>query len=230
MADDILSLIRENVIQGRVTEEDEGMDEGMVGQPGVIELVNRALEEGMDLEGIVQQGLTEAMETVGQKFEAKEYFIPDMLASAEAVGAAMDILRPHLARAGAKLKGEVVLATVKDDLHDIGKSIVSMLLQGAGYMVEDLGTDVSPEAMVAAVREKNPAFLGMSALLTSTMVHMKETIDALKEAGLRDKVKVLIGGAPTSEEFAHDIGADAYGADAFHAVSIVEAFGANSGC
>ncbi len=223
MTEDIVALIRENVIQGRVTRDDEGMEEGMVGQPGVSELTEKAITMGIDAKDIINQGLTEGMNIVGQKFETKEYYIPDMLASAEAVGAAMEILEPHLAESGIKSKGKIIVATVKGDLHDIGKNIVSILLRGAGYMVKDLGNDVTPEAIVAAVKEEKPQFLGLSALLTSTMVHMKDTIQALVEGGIRDKVKVIIGGAAVSEEFAHSIDADGYGADGFQAVRVIEA-------
>ena len=132
MADDILGLIRENVIQGRVTQEDEGLEEEMTGQPGVSELTEKALALGIGVEDIINKGLTAGMDIVGQRFEAKEYYIPDMLASAEAVGAAMEILEPHLARSGIKSKGKMIVATVKGDLHDIGKNIVSILLRGAG--------------------------------------------------------------------------------------------------
>jgi 5-methyltetrahydrofolate--homocysteine methyltransferase len=222
MTEDIVSLIRENVIQGRVTQDDEGLDGERVGQPGVTELTEKALALGIDVRDIINKGLTEGMDLVGQKFEDKEYYIPDMLASAEAVGAAMEILEPHLAKSGIKAKGKVVLATVKGDLHDIGKNIVSILLRGAGYTVKDLGNDIEPQVIVNAVREENPQFLGLSALLTSTMVNMRDTIQALEENGLRDKVKVIIGGAPVSEEFAKSIGADGYGADGFQAVAVIE--------
>lgn len=222
MVDDILEQVKQNVIQGRMNREDEGFAEGMAGQPGVTELVQQALDEGLDPRHIVIEGLTEGMKVVGEKFEAKEYFIPDMLASAETVGAAMDILAPHLARSGVATKGKVLMATVKGDLHDIGKNIVSIILKGAGYEVTDLGADVGPEQIVAVVREEKPDLLGLSALLTTTMVAMKETIDSLTQAGLRDKIKVIIGGAPTSAEFAAEIGADGYGVDAFHAVRVVE--------
>ena len=222
MTEDIVSLIRENVIQGRVTQEDEGMDEGMVGQPAVSELTEKALASGISVEEIISKGLTKGMEIVGQKFEVKEYFIPDMLASAEAVGAAMEILEPHLAKSGIKSKGKIVMATVKGDLHDIGKNIVSILLQGAGYTVKDLGNDVDSQTIVDAVIKEKPQFLGLSALLTSTMLNMEDTIKALKENGLRNKIKVIIGGAPVSEEFAGRIGADGYGADGFQAVALVD--------
>ena len=225
MTEDIISLIRKNVIQGRITQEDEGLDEGMVGQPGVSELINEALSQGVSVQDMINRGLTEGMGVVGQKFEAKEYFIPDMLASAEAVGVAMELLEPHLAKSGIKSKGKIIVATVKGDLHDIGKNIVSILLRGVGYTVKDLGNDVAPQTIVDIVKKEQPQFLGLSALLTSTMANMGETIQALKESGLRDQVKVIIGGAPVSEEFAQSIGADGYGADGFQAVAIVESLG-----
>mgnify|MGYP003681945664 CR=1 FL=1 len=223
MTEDILALIKENVIQGRVTQDDEGLDEGMVGQLGVSELTEKALTQSISPRDIVKRGLTEGMDIVGQKYEAKEYYIPDMLASAEAVGAAMELLEPHLAKSGMKSKGKIIVATVEGDIHDIGKNIVSMLLRGAGYIVKDLGNDVAPQAIVAAVREEKPQFVGMSALLTSTMMHMRDAIQALVESGLRNKVKVIIGGAAVSEEFAQSIGADGYGADGFQAVRVVDA-------
>jgi len=222
MTNDIIERIKQNVIQGRMDDQDEGFDGDMVGQPGVKELVQQALDQNMDPRRIVIEGLTEAMSIVGEKFEAKEYFIPDMLASAETVGTAMDILAPHLAKTGMASKGKVMMATVKGDLHDIGKNIVSIILKGAGYDVKDLGADVTTEQIITAVREEKPDILGLSALLTTTMTAMKETIDSLTQAGLRDKVKVIIGGAPISAEFAAEIGADGYGVDAFHAVRVVE--------
>ena len=227
MTEDILALIKENVIQGRLTQEDEGFDEGMEGQPGVTELVEKALAQDISPKDIITTGLTEGMNVVGQKFEAKEYYIPDMLASAEAVGAAMEILEPYLAKSGIKSKGRIIMATVKGDLHDIGKNIVSILLRGAGYTVKDLGNDIDPQTIVDAVREEKPQFLGLSALLTSTMVRIKETIEALTESGLRDKVKVIIGGAAVSEEFAQSVGADGYGADGFQAVRVVDTLNAS---
>jgi len=227
MAEDIISLIRENVIQGRVTRDDEGFDEGMVGQPGVSELTEKALAQGISPVDIIKKGLTEGMVIVGQKFETEEYFLPDMLASAEAVGAATEVLEPHLAKSGIKPKGKIIVATVKGDLHDIGKNIVSILLRGAGYTVKDLGNNVAPQAIVDAVGKESPQFLGLSALLTSTRIRMGETIQALTESGLRDKVKVIIGGAPVSEEFARSIGADGYGDDGFEAVRVTEALSTN---
>ena len=222
MTEQIIDAIKENVIQGRVNKEDEGMDEGLEGQPAVLELVEEALEKNIDVKEIINNGLTAGMNIVGDKFEAGEYYIPDMLASAEAVGAAMEMLEPHLEGSGVQSKGKIVFATVKGDLHDIGKNIVSILLRGAGYTVKDLGNDVEPEAIVAAVKEEKPDILGLSALLTSTMMQMEETIKALEAAGVRDSVKIVVGGAPVSEDFAEKIGADGYGADGFQAVTVIE--------
>jgi 5-methyltetrahydrofolate--homocysteine methyltransferase len=223
MPEDIINLIQENVIQGRMTKDDEGMDEEMVGQPGVTELVERALASGLSIKDIITKGLSGGMNIVGQKFEAGEYFIPDMLASAQAVGAAMEILEPYLAGSGINAKGKIIVATVKYDLHDIGKNIVSVLLRGAGYTVKDLGNNVDIQVIVDAVRQEKPQFLGLSALLTSTMTSMADVIQMLEENGLRDQVKIVVGGAPVSEEFAKSIGADGYGADGFQAVAVVEA-------
>lgn len=222
MVEDLIELIKENVVQGRVTKEDEGMDEGMAGKPGVSELIEMALEQGIDVHDIINKGLTAGMDIVGKKFEEKEYYIPDMLASAEAVGIAMEILEPHLAKSGIESKGKVVVATVKEDLHDIGKNIVSILLRGAGYTVKDIGNDISVDIIVEAVKNEKPQVLGLSALLTSTMMYMRDTIQALIDNGLRNDVKIIIGGAPVSEEFARSIGADGYGADGFDAVRKVE--------
>jgi len=223
MTEDILALIKENVIQGRITRDDEGFDEGLVGQVGVSELTEQALAQGISPQDIIKLGLSGGMDIVGRKFEAKEYYLPDMLASAKAVGAVMEILEPYLSQSSIKAKGNIIMVTVKGDLHDIGKNIVSILLRGAGYMVKDLGNDIDPQAIVAAVREEKPQFLGLSALLTSTMLRMKDTIEALTEGGVRDQVKVIIGGVATSEEFARSIGADGYGADGFQAVRVIEA-------
>ena len=227
MTEDILALIKENVVQGRVTQDDEGLEEGMIGQPGTTELTEKAIALGIDVKDIINKGLTAGMDIVGQKYETKEYYIPDMLAAAEAVGAAMELLEPHLAKNNIEPKGKVIVTTVKGDLHDIGKNIVAILLRGAGYAVKDLGNDVAPEVIVAALREEKPQFLGMSALLTSTMPHMGDTIQAIAESGLRDTVKIIVGGAAVSKEFAESIGADGYGADGFEAVRVVESLSAN---
>jgi len=224
MSEDIIALLKENVIQGRKTKDDEGVDENMVGTPGVLEWIQSALENNIPPEVIITQGLTAGMQVVGEKFATKEYFIPDMLASAEAVGAAMDILKPYLEASNVATKGKFAIATVKGDIHDIGKSIVAILLKGAGYEVNDLGIDVATKRIVEVVREDKPDFLGLSALLTTTMVAMGEIIEALKENGLRDKVKVLIGGAAVSDEYAQEIGADAYCVDGFHAIQVLDAY------
>jgi 5-methyltetrahydrofolate--homocysteine methyltransferase len=173
---------------------------------------------------IIKQGLTAGMQVVGDKFATKEYFIPDMLASAEAVGEAMDILKPLLEASNMETKGKFAIVTVQGDIHDIGKNIVAILLKGAGYEVNDLGTDVPTEKIVETVRDYQPDFLGLSALLTTTMVAMGEVMEALKENGLRDKVKVLIGGAAVSDEYAKEIGADAYCMDGFEAIKVLDAF------
>lgn len=219
----MLEKIALNVIQGRLEADDEGFDEGLEGKPAVTELVKEAIRDGVDPKSIVLEALTGSMEVVGEKFERGEYLIPDMLASAECVGAAMDLLSPHLLKAGVETKGKFVISTVQGDLHDIGKNIVSIMLKGAGYEVIDLGADVPTEQIVRAVKEHQAPFLGLSALLTTTMRVMRDVIDKLKEEGIRDNVKVLIGGAPTSKEFADQIGADAHCKDAFEATDILKA-------
>jgi 5-methyltetrahydrofolate--homocysteine methyltransferase len=224
--DEFIKAIAFNVVQGRVETEDEGFDDGLEGQPGVTELVNDALENGVEPKDIVIEALTKSMEEVGEKFERDEYLIPDMLASAECVGVAMDILSPHLMKAGVKSKGKFVIATVAGDLHDIGKNIVAIMLKGAGYQIIDLGTDVSVERIITAVKENEAPFVGLSALLTTTMRVMGEVVKKLDEEGLRDGVKVLVGGAPTSAAFAQEIGADAYCKDAFDAIDILKTMAA----
>ena len=219
---ELLEKIAFNVIQGRVEAEDEGFDPGLEGQPGVTELVNEALNQNIDPKKILMESLTESMEIVGEKFEQNEYLIPDMLASAECVGVAMDLLSPHLIKAGVESKGRFIIATVKGDLHDIGKNIVAIMLKGAGYDVVDAGTDVSSDLIIDAVKDNQAHFLGLSALLTTTMRNMQDVIEKLKSEGLRDDVKVLIGGAPTSKDFAAQIGADAYCKDAFQALEIMK--------
>ena len=217
MSEDLIAQLKKNVIQGRKTAEDEGIDEDLTG-PGVLELTRQAIEANLPPEQIIMEGLTSGMEIVGQKFASKEYFIPDMLASAEAVGEAMDILKPVLEASNMPTKGKFAIVTVKGDIHDIGKNIVSILLKGAGYEVDDLGIDVPTEKIVEYVKEKKPDYLGLSALLTTTMVVMKDVIEALKEAGVRDSVKIFVGGAAVSEEYANEIGADVYAKDGFDAI------------
>jgi 5-methyltetrahydrofolate--homocysteine methyltransferase len=224
VSEDVVALLKENVIQGRKTKDDEGIDDDMVGTPGVLELTQLALDKNIPPAIIITEGLTAGMQVVGEKYSTKEYFIPDMLASAEAVGAAMDMLKPHLEGSDVETKGKFAIATVKGDIHDIGKNIVAILLKGAGYEVNDVGIDVPTEKIVEIIREYKPDFLGLSALLTTTMLVIGEIIEALKESGLRDNVKVLIGGAAVSDEYAQEIGADAYCVDGFHAIKVLEAF------
>jgi 5-methyltetrahydrofolate--homocysteine methyltransferase len=224
MSEDIIAQLKENVIQGRKTQEDEGVDEKLSGTPGVVELTQSALDNNISPETIITKALTAGMKVVGEKFSTKEYFIPDMLASAEAVGEAMDILKPLLEASNVETKGKFAIATVKGDIHDIGKNIVAILLKGAGYEVNDLGSDVPTEKIVDFIRKENPDYLGLSALLTTTMTEMGVVIEALKDSGFRDKVKVLIGGAAVSDEYAQKIGADAYCVDGFHAVRVLDSF------
>ncbi|TET41105.1 MAG: cobalamin-binding protein [Dehalococcoidia bacterium] len=224
MSKDIIGTIKENVIQGRKTQGDVGIDDSLAGTPGVVELVQQALEGNISPQIIISEGLTAGMQVVGEKFSTKEYFIPDMLASAEAVGAAMDIMKPVLESANVETKGKFAIATVKGDIHDIGKNIVAILLKGAGYEVHDLGIDVPTEKVVEFVKEEKPGYLGLSALLTTTMTEMGVVIKALEENKLRSSVKVLIGGAAVSEEFAQEIGADAYCVNAFDAVKVLEGY------
>jgi 5-methyltetrahydrofolate--homocysteine methyltransferase len=223
MSEDIIALLRGNVIQGRKTKDDQGIDSSLEGKPGVVESVQLALEAGIKLADIIES-ISQGMKTVGDKFAAKEFFIPDMLASAEAVAAAMDLLKPYLTKSGVAPKGKFVIATVEGDIHDIGKNIVAIQLRGAGYEVNDLGVDVSPKKITEVVREQKPEFLGLSAMLTTTVLKMGETVRALKESGLRERVKVLIGGAAASEKYAGEIGADSYCTDGFHAIRALEQF------
>jgi 5-methyltetrahydrofolate--homocysteine methyltransferase len=222
---EIVGNIKESIIQGRINSEDEGFDEGLEGQPATVELLEEAIARGVDAKAIVIDGLTAGMNLVGENFQNGKYLIPDMLASAEAVGTAMDLLAPILEKAGVQSRGKVVMATVAGDLHDIGKNIVSIMLKGAGYEMVDLGSDVPTGRIIEAVEEHAPRFLGLSALLTTTMREMENVIKALEEKGMRRDIKVLIGGAPTSEEFSRNIGADAYCADAFQAVDYANSMG-----
>lgn len=224
MSKDIIEAIKENVIQGRKTQDDIGIDDTLADTPGVVELTQKALDDNVSPQKIITEGLTAGMEVVGEKFSAKEYFIPDMLASAEAVGAAMDILKPVLESAKVETKGKFAIATVKGDIHDIGKNIVAILLKGAGYEVHDLGIDVPTETVLEFVKNEKPQYLGLSALLTTTMTEMGVVIKALEESKVRKEVKVLIGGAAVSEEFAREIGADSYCADAFAAVKALDSY------
>ena len=184
--------------------------------------VKDALEAGVLAEDILHNGCIAAMNEVGRQFEAGDKFVPEMLISARAMQAAMMILKPHLLEADIQALGKVVMGTVKGDLHDIGKNLVSMMMEGAGFEVIDLGTDAGPESFVAAVRDHAPQIVGMSSLLTTTMLSMQATVEALDEAGLRDQVKILVGGAPVTQAFAEKIGADGYAPDASAASRIAK--------
>jgi 5-methyltetrahydrofolate--homocysteine methyltransferase len=180
----------------------------------VPKLVQEALNAKIPPAKILSDGLVSGMDIVGDKFRRDELFMPEVLISAKAMHAGMDILRPKLIEAGAKLAGKVIVGTVKGDLHDIGKNLVGMLMEGAGFQVIDLGIDVPSEKFVEAVKSQKPNVIGLSALLTTTMPKMKEVV----EAGIRKTVKVMVGGAPVTEKFARDIGADGYAPDAASAV------------
>ncbi len=219
MSKDLIEKIVESVLQGRRNKNDEGIEEGMVGDPGVAELVEEALESGIETNDILLNGLSCGMELVGQKYETGEYFIPDMLTAAEAVEAGMAVMEPYLVKEGTSgAKGKIVMATVEKDLHDIGKNLVSIMLKGAGFTVIDLGIDVPAARIVEAAEEEGAGLVGLSALLNTTMANMGDVVRELEQKGLRDQVKVMIGGAPTSEDFAKEIGADSYGKDAFAAI------------
>ena len=180
---------------------------------GATEGVNKALAEGIAASDILNKGLIAAMSEVGRLFEEGEYFVPEMLIAARAMQASVAILKPKLLEADIKPLGKVVIGTVKGDLHDIGKNLVAMMLEGAGFETIDLGTDVPPEKFVAAITEHEAEFIGMSALLTTTMPAMRTSIEALKEAGVRDTVKIMIGGAPVTQNYTDEIGADIYAPD-----------------
>jgi len=168
----------------------------------------------------LNDGMVRAMGEVGRLFEEGEYFVPEMLISARAMKTSLEQLKPHLVQSNIASSGKVIAGTVKGDLHDIGKNLVCMMLEGAAYEVIDLGTDVSPDQFIEAAKTSGANLVVMSALLTTTMVNMRTTVDAFKEAGIRDRVKILVGGAPVTENFAHEIGADGYAADASRAVSL----------
>ena len=195
----------------------QGVDER--DNAGVQANVNAALAAGVPAGTILNEGCIAGMAEVGRLFEEGEYFVPEMLIAARAMKGAMAILKPHLAAGEVGNAGKVILGTVKGDLHDIGKNLVGLMLEGAGFQVIDLGSDVSAEKYVEAAKTHAPQIVAMSALLTTTMVNMKGTITALEEAGLRGKVKIMIGGAPVTEAFAAQIGADGYAADASRAVA-----------
>jgi 5-methyltetrahydrofolate--homocysteine methyltransferase len=185
-----------------------------------VAITREAIAENLDPLELISGTMVPAMDEVGRRYEQEEYFVPELLLAARAMKGALELLRPLLAERGAKPAGKIAIGTVKGDLHDIGKNLVASLLEGSGFEVIDLGTDVPPEKFVEAIREKAVQIVCLSALLTVTMPSMKTTIEALKEAGVRDKVKILVGGAPVTQQYANDIGADGYGETASNAVAL----------
>lgn len=206
----LIQSIQENVINGQRAE--------------VGSLVSEALDTNIPPEEILNTGLIAAMKEVGARFEAGEFYVPEMLIAARAMQSGLAILKPYLVQSGIESTAKVVIGTVKGDLHDIGKNLVGMMCEGAGFEVVDLGKDISPEDFVEAVKEYTPNIVGMSALLTTTMRSMESTIKALEEAGLRDKVKVMVGGAPVTKDFAEKIGADGYASNAAAAAEMATKF------
>ena len=189
---------------------------------GTKEAVAVALSAGLSADKIMQDGLIAAMAEVGRQYEAGDFFVPEMLIAARAMSAGLELLKPLLAESGIKTTGRVIIGTVKGDLHDIGKNLVGMMLEGAGFEVVDLGTDVTPEKFVDAVNQRKPQLIAMSALLTTTMSNMGNTIKALTDAGVRDQVKVMIGGAPVTDSYAKQIGADGFAPDASSAARLAK--------
>lgn len=184
----------------------------------VAKYTQEALDQGLEIKRILEEGLISSMEIIGKKFKNNEIFIPEVLIAAKSMHAGVAVLEPHFVKHGIKPVGKVVIGTVKGDLHDIGKNIVSMMLKGSCFDIQDLGIDVPVEKFVDSVKSGNVDILAMSSLLTTSMGAMKDTIKSLKESGLRDKVKIMVGGAPVTQEFADSIGADAYARDAATAV------------
>jgi methylmalonyl-CoA mutase cobalamin-binding domain/chain len=198
-------------------------DETLIGNaPEVKDLVNKGLEEGLGCESMLYDALIPSLEEVGARFERGDYFVPEMLIAARAMQGALDILRPLLAETGAKPIGTYVMGTVKGDVHDIGKNLVNIMLEGAGFTVYDLGVNVAPETFVAQIIEHKPDVVGFSAFLTTTMPMFKANINALQKAGIRDDVIVMVGGAPVTQEYADAVGADGYAADASTAVRLAK--------
>jgi 5-methyltetrahydrofolate--homocysteine methyltransferase len=204
MSDDILKSIRDSLAKGDRNE--------------VARLTNDAMQKGLSVKAILENGLIKSMSAIGEKFKANEIFIPEVLIAAKAMHAGIAVLEPFFNTCGIVPAGKVVIGTVKGDLHDIGKNIVSMMLKGACFEVMDLGIDVPPGKFLEIVQTKSPDIVALSSLLTTSMGAMKETIKVLKESGLRDKVKIIVGGAPITQSFADSIGADSYAKDAATAV------------
>lgn len=203
-----------------LTEISDAIIAGDIG--AMVDLTEDALDDGLSPQDILDSGLMPGMDYVGVEFKAGRMFVPEVLRSARAMQSAMDIIRPMLVESGASMTGAIVIGTVKGDLHDIGKNLVGMMCEGAGFEVYDIGKNIDPDGFVDAVKEYEPNILGMSALLTTTMRSMQATIDALEEAGVRDQVKIMIGGAPVTSEFADAIGADGYASNAAAAVELAK--------
>lgn len=204
----VLDEICDNLTKGKANE--------------VKSLVEKALKEKLKPADILNKGLLNGMSIIGEKFKKNEVYVPEVLIAARAMKAGMEVLKPHLISAGVKPIGSVVIGTVKGDLHDIGKNLVRMMLEGAGFNVVDAGINVEPEKMVQLARENNAALIGASALLTTTMTNMKAVVEAVKAAGLTGKIKVMIGGAPVTQAFADEIGADGYAPDAASAADLAK--------
>jgi 5-methyltetrahydrofolate--homocysteine methyltransferase len=207
---DVLSQISSAIMEGKKDD---------IGQ-----LTQQALDEGLNAKQILDDGLMKGMEVVGVRFKAGDMFVPEVMRCARTMLNAMEILDPLLAETGAKMFGKVLIGTVKGDLHDIGKNLVGMMCRGAGFQVKDIGINVEPETFVEAVKEFQPDIVGMSALLTTTMRAMGDTIKALEEAGVRDSVKIMVGGAPVTQSFAEKIGANGYAPNAAAAADLVKKF------
>ncbi len=190
--------------------------------PDTEKLVQQALDSNVPVKDILKQGLIAGMDVVGKKFKNNEFYVPEVLIAARAMKTGMKLLKPRFAESGVEPIAKLALGTVKGDLHDIGKNLVAMMLEGAGFEIIDLGVDVAPEKFAAAVKENNAQIIGMSALLTTTMLNMKSTMEALENDGLRNVVKIVIGGAPVTQGYADEIGADGYAADAATAVAVVK--------
>jgi 5-methyltetrahydrofolate--homocysteine methyltransferase len=190
----------------------------------VVELTEEALDEGMDALKILNDGLVKGMDVVGEKFKNYEIYLPGLIGAARAMKGGLAILKPVLTDSKVRSSVKITIGTVRGDTHDIGKNIVAAMLEGAGFDVTDLGYDVEPERFVSAIADDGAQVIGMSALVTTNMLSMKETIDAIVEAGVRDRAKIIIGGAPVTQEYADRIGADAYAEDAAVAVDVVRGF------
>ena len=198
-------------------------DQTLVGNaPAVLDLTNEGLATGLTPERMLFEALIPSLEEVGARFERGDFFVPEMLIAGKAMSGALDLLRPLLAETGAETVGKFVMGTVKGDVHDIGKNLVNIMLEGAGFEVIDLGVQVAPEKFIAAIEEHKPDIVGFSAFLTTTMPMFKANINALEKAGMRDNVIVMVGGAPVTQEYADAVGADGYAADASAAVKLAK--------